>query len=529
MALPKEPRQKMINIMYLVLTAILALNVSSEILNAFKTIDEGFAKSNSGLKKQSESTLRAFQDKDNLEKYADKIAIWEPKAQKVKDLSDSLYDYIEMLKSDLKKESGQKPPSAEFKEDDLEASTRMFLNGKEGQTKGEQLYTMLTKYKASLAGIDSLDKAVATLPDFTATPTSYNKDNAKMTAGMNPAQKWANGYFHMTPTVASLAILSKFQNDIRNSQSQLIEYCYAQVSSTVIPINEFGVIASANATVVMSGDEVAITAGLGGFNKDFKPTITIDGASVPIGADGNGVYKMAASTPGDYTKHIVATYLNPTTGKQETKTADVKFKVGIPTGLNVSADATRFFYAGAPSGNPISISGAAGGAGSIQVTPVSGVTDVQKTGNGTYSVFCNALGTAVLKVTDGKTTTTVNIPVKKLPDPQSAYVFGTLDQNSGQGGSIGASEFKLQSGLKAVLPEDFVFKGIEYRVKSFIMQFSGKGFNGTESMTVGSFSSAAALMNRCSQGSQVVISDITFVDGANIDHKLKSKISYSLK
>ncbi len=528
MALPKEPRQKMINIMYLVLTAILALNVSSEILNAFKTIDASFAKSNDGLKVRSAKLISDFDAEQNAQ-FADKIVIWKPRAEKVRDISDSVYEYIEMLKSDLKKESGQKPPSTEFKEDDLEASTRMFLNGKEGQTKGEQLYAMLTKYKASLAGIEALDKTVAALPDFTATPTSYNKDNEKLTASMNPAQKWANGYFHMTPTVASLAILSKFQNDIRNSQTQLIEYCYAQINSVSLPITDFGVIASANATVVMSGDEVAITAGLGGFNKDSKPTITIDGASVPIGADGNGVYKMAASTPGDYTKHIVATFINPNTGKQETKTADVKFKVGIPTGLNVSADATRFFYAGAPSGNPISISGAAGGAGSIQVSPVSGVTDVQKTGNGTYSVFCNTLGTAVLKVTDGKTTTTVNIPVKKLPDPQSAYVFGTLDQNSGQGGSIGASEFKLQSGLKAVLPEDFVFKGIEYRVKSFIMQFSGKGFNGTESMTVGSFSSASALMSRCTQGSQVVISDITFVDGANIDHKLKSKISYSLK
>jgi len=528
MALPKEPRQKMINIMYLVLTAILALNVSSEILNAFKTIDDSFSKSNDGLKVRSAKLISDFDAEQNAQ-FADKIVIWKPRAEKVRDLSDSVYDYIEMLKLDLKKESGQKTPNGEFKEDDLEASTRMFLNGKEGQTKGEQLYTMLTKFKASLAGIEALEKTASALPDFTILPKSYNKDNEKLTAGMNPAQKWANGYFHMTPTVASLAILSKFQNDIRNSQTQLIEYCYAQINSVSLPITDFGVIASANATVVMSGDEVAITAGLGGFNKDSKPTITIDGASVPIGADGNGVYKMAASTPGDYTKHIVATYLNPNTGKQETKTADVKFKVGIPTGLNVSADATRFFYAGAPSGNPISISGAAGGAGSIQVTPVSGVTDVQKTGNGTYSVFCNALGTAVLKVTDGKTTTTVNIPVKKLPDPQSAYVFGTLDQNSGQGGSIGASEFKLQSGLKAVLPEDFVFKGIEYKVKSFIMQFSGKGFNGTESMTVGSFSSAAALMNRCSQGSQVVISDIIFVDGANIDHKLKSKISYSLK
>lgn len=528
MALPKEPRQKMINIMYLVLTAILALNVSSEILNAFKTIDEGFKNSNLSSQIHNETVLKSFQDSAIMAKFADKVAIWEPQAKKVKDLSDDAYAFIDMLKSDLKKESGQKVPNGEFKEDDLEASTRMFLNGKEGQTKGEQLYAMLTKYKANLAKIDSLEQKVSSF-DFTTLPTSYNDDNAKATAGMNPAQKWANGYFHMTPTVASLAILSKFQNDIRNSQTTLIDYCFAKVSSVSLPITDFGVIASANATVVMSGDEVEITAGLGGFNKDSKPIITIDGASVPIGPNGNGVYKMLASTPGEYTKHIVATFLNPNTNKQETKTADVKFKVGIPTGLNVSADATRFFYAGAPSGNPISISGAAGGAGSIQVTAVSGVTDVQKTGNGTYSVYCNALGTAVLKVTDGKSTTTVNIPVKKLPDPQSAYVFGTLDANSGQGGSIGYSEFKLQSGLKAVLPEDFVFKGIEYKVKSFIMQFSGKGFTGTESITVGSFGGASALLNRCAQGSQVVISDIVFVDGANIDHKLKSKISYSLK
>jgi gliding motility-associated protein GldM len=529
MALPKEPRQKMINIMYLVLTAILALNVSSEILNAFKTIDEGFAKSNSGLKERSTNNINGFDAPENMEKYPDRIAVWKPKAERVRDLSDSIYDYIEMLKSDLKKESGQKIPNGEFKEDDLEASTRMFLNGKEGQTKGEQLYAMLNKYKANLASIDSLDKKVAALPNFTTLPTSFNKDDAKLMATMTPAQKWANSYFHMTPTVASLAILSKFQNDIRNTQTQLIDFCYAQINSTIIPINEFGVIASANATVVMSGDEVAITAGLGGYNKDFKPTITVDGASVPIGPDGNGVYKMLASNPGDYTKRVTATYINPNTGKQETKTTDVKFKVGIPTGLNVSADATRFFYAGAPSGNPISISGAAGGAGSIQVTAVSGVTDVQKTGNGTYSVYCNALGTAVLKVSDGKTTTTVNIPVKKLPDPQSAYVYGTLNENSGQGGSIGASEFKLQTGLKAVLPEDFVFKGIDYKVKSFIIQCSGKGFTNTESKTVSSFSAASDLTSRCTQGSQVVISDIIFSDAANIEHKLKSKISFTLK
>jgi gliding motility-associated protein GldM len=146
MALPKEPRQKMINIMYLVLTAILALNVSSEILNAFKTIDDSFLKSNDGLKARSAKLISDFDAEQNAQ-FADKIVVWKPRAQKVRDLSDSAYDYIEMLKTDLKKESGQKVPNGEFKEDDLEASTRMFLNGTEGQTKGEQLYGILSKYK----------------------------------------------------------------------------------------------------------------------------------------------------------------------------------------------------------------------------------------------------------------------------------------------------------------------------------------------------------------------------------------------
>ena len=127
MALPKEPRQKMINIMYLVLTAILALNVSSEILNAFKTIDEGFKNSNLSSQIHNETVLKSFQDSAIMAKFADKVAIWEPQAKKVKDLSDDAYAFIDMLKSDLKKESGQKVPNGEFKEDDLEASTRMFL------------------------------------------------------------------------------------------------------------------------------------------------------------------------------------------------------------------------------------------------------------------------------------------------------------------------------------------------------------------------------------------------------------------
>ena len=530
MALPKEPRQKMINIMYLVLTAILALNVSSEILNAFKTIDDSFGKSSDGLAKRSAKLISDF-DAEANSKFPEKVATWKPRAEKVKEISEALYTQIENLKAELKKESGQKTPNGEFKEDDLEATTRLFVNGKEGESKGELLYAALVKYKQDLANIDSLKKPVSNLPDFLTVPKSSNSNAAQLS--LTPAQQWSNVYFHMTPTVAALAMLSKFQNDIRNSQTQLIEYCYSQINSVSLPIPNFGAIANASSTMVMAGDELTITAGLGAYNKDAKPIITIDGAGVPLGPDGQGVYKMTASGSGEYSKHVTITYNDPTTGKQETKSTDVKFKVGVPTGLAVSTDKTRVFYIGAPGGNPLSVSGAAGGAGSIKVNVVSGPATVSTSSTpGVFNVVTTAVGEVVLSVTDGKTTTKVTVPSKKLPDPQYAYVYGTLNENTGTGGVVSADAFKKnQTGISTKLPADFVFKDVTYSVKSFTMQFSGKGFTGTESINISGslLSGARKLLDRCEPGSTVSITDIVAEDAGKQEHKLKNTIGFYLK
>jgi hypothetical protein len=85
--------------------------------------------------------------------------------------------------------------------------------------------------------------------------------------------------------------------------------------------------------MVMAGDELVITAGLGAYNQDTKPTVTIDGASVPLNADGQGVYKTITSSAGDFTKHVTVTYKDPASGEVKSKSTDVKYKVGIPTGL----------------------------------------------------------------------------------------------------------------------------------------------------------------------------------------------------
>ena len=85
MSLPKEPRQKMINMMYLVLTAMLALNVSAEIINAFKTVNNSLEKSNGTLSTATSEIYDAFVASLEDPKTREKAAIWKPKADQVKE------------------------------------------------------------------------------------------------------------------------------------------------------------------------------------------------------------------------------------------------------------------------------------------------------------------------------------------------------------------------------------------------------------------------------------------------------------
>src|ERR1700712_2844848 len=103
MALPKEPRQKMINLMYLVLTALLALNVSSEILNAFKVVDKSLITSNGNITKANGDLYASLLEKLNDSKTHDKAAPWNEKAMQAKKLSDDMNTYIDNIKTQLKK------------------------------------------------------------------------------------------------------------------------------------------------------------------------------------------------------------------------------------------------------------------------------------------------------------------------------------------------------------------------------------------------------------------------------------------
>ena len=148
MALPKEPRQKMINIMYLVLTAILALNVSNEVINAFRVVNTSLENSNKNISNSNEGIYKDLAAKLADEKTKAKAQKWAPLADKAKTLSDSMNIYIDTLKQHLKVAADLKMKDGveDFRADNLDASTRMFDEGGEGN----RLKARLDKYKQDL-------------------------------------------------------------------------------------------------------------------------------------------------------------------------------------------------------------------------------------------------------------------------------------------------------------------------------------------------------------------------------------------
>jgi gliding motility-associated protein GldM len=134
MALPKEPRQKMINMMYIVLVALLALNVSAEILNAFKIVDKSLITSSLRLSETNNGLYQSLNARLTDEKFADRAKIWQPVASSAGKISGDLFNLIENFKGNLRMEAdGRFAADTNFKEDNLDAASRLFNASGKGE------------------------------------------------------------------------------------------------------------------------------------------------------------------------------------------------------------------------------------------------------------------------------------------------------------------------------------------------------------------------------------------------------------
>ncbi len=486
MALPKEPRQKMINMMYLVLTALLALNVSAEILNAFKVVDKSLQNSSTNLSSANATLYKSLKDKMNDPQSAKDAAVWEPIAEKAQTLSDQVYNYIEGLKLQLKQEAGL-DSKGDFSESNLEAATRLFDTKGEGKV----LESKLLAYKEAILDVDKdvqqpagnfvRDKFGSTLP-IDVTPVGNAKD-------------FTSSFFHMTPTVAALTILSKFQNNIKNSENQVVSFIHSKIGAVIVKYDQFAALVGQTSSYLMPGDKLTITAGVGAYSAAAQPVISIGGSNAQV-VDGRGSVDITASGSGEHKVPVVINYKDPSTGETKSATTEVSYTVGTPGGSAVMLDKMNVFYIGVD--NPVSISSGTGDE-KTHVSMTGG--NISKNSAGHYTVRVSSPGKASITVdADGKKST-YEFRVKNIPPP-------VLKVGPSGGGRVQSVVFKNQTFARADL-ENFDFE-YHYSVVSATVYFSGANFPSVATATIsgGNLSSIAAQMQRCIPGTSITFDNV---------------------
>jgi len=511
MGLPKEPRQKMINMMYLVLTALLALNVSSEILNAFKTVNVSIGKSNAVIDQKNAETYGLLDSALNDPRTKAKAEIWKPKADKAKQLSATMAAYIEYLKVQLKTESGLEIVEGieRFKEDNLDAPTRLFdQNGK-----GKKLYDSLKDYRQQMLDILNPDEFASdpVIKNDIATAKANFTKTLQVDMTVPPSQTgekrtqdfkgWTYNYFHMTPTIAALTILSKFQNDVKNSEAAIVDYCHQNIGKVKIVFDQFQALAQASSNYVMPGDDLEITAGVGAFSAAAKPKITINGQVIPVGNDGTALWKTKVGGGAGAKSIPVRIEFTKPDGTNAIVDKVVKYDVGMPSGASVFLEKMNVMYVGVD--NPLTISGGSVGAEKVRVAFPGG--SISRAGGDHWIAKPTSPGLSEIQVIAEGKPFKFPMRIKLLPNP-AGFV------GASKGGRISSAAFKAQGGLIARL-EDSEFEA-PFRVVGYTLAASGGAFpNYQQAVNEGNrwVGGAKAIVDKATPGTTIFFDEIRVI------------------
>ncbi len=467
MSIPKEPRQLMINLMYLVLTALLALNVSAEVMNAFKTIDDSLIKSNV-------TTNKAIDDQQNAlsELLSDKSKEkFKPLGVAVSDIRAEIQafnDEIAALKDQLIDAAGNNNGSVDDEDylypdnpakkiiigkKNKDVTTRLLVN----DGGGDKLEARIAEVRQNIVDIYSkvinenketfgfikggkVDQAAAdaNIASF-ADNISLDIDQNWKEQSDGKKNSWADFRFRQMPLISVLPLLTKFQTDAKNAEALGVGKLSELVGGKQIVFNQFFPVINAKKAYVIKGGKFEAEVSLGAYSSDIPPAninLTVNGKRLPVGKDGKAVFTDAASGLGTKTLNLSATVTNPLTGEVSTSKSTFDYEVG-ETSATVSADKMNVFYIGVD--NPISVSVAGVSSNAVKVNCSGGGCNL-KGGKGKYTVTVNKPGDVKIDVAGGGLSKSVPFRVKRIPDP-----VAKLGKKAD--GSMGNGEFKAQRGV----------------------------------------------------------------------------------
>ncbi len=500
----ETPRQKMIGIMYLVLMAMLALNVSDTILNAFSTLNESLQTStrnvDAGLR-QSVDAFEATKMKENPERARPIL----DKIKQTQKIAGELSSMIDALKTELETAGGGRDEkTGELKSrDDLDISTRVMIE----KGKGKKLKQKINETREKLiALLDPKDRSSVNFSLEASDPKKPSTDGIK--------RSWEESNFgEGTPLTATITILSKIESDIKSAEYTVTKKFLSKMDEAVVTLDAFSAVAVAPTSYLIQGQPYQAEVFLTAYDSKKNPDIFVGGAKLQT-KDGKGIYQVSTGKEGMFS-WVGTIRVKQTDGTmKEYKTPEQKYQVARPSAV-VSPDKMNVFYIGVP--NPVSVSAPGIPKESLRVSMSGGSISGS---NGKYTVSVSSAGTAKVNVSaeiGGKVQTigSTDFRIKRIPDPTAKFAGKT-------GGAMSSVIIRSQSNIFAVL-DNFDFDAkfsvtgfsliiVKPRADAVVLQGSGGSLSGA----------MRAAMGGVTPGSRVIFDNIRAVGPDGSQRQLNS-------
>ena len=458
----ETPRQKMIGMMYLVLTALLALQVSDALLQKFVLLNNSLETANASAVQKSGQTVEGIKakinDSPNPAQYADILA----KANQVRKMSDAMVSDMENLKSQIVEKTGgyDKETGALVGLKETEKVYEFMIGGKKQgmayslKTKLDDFVTKISTFADKGTKIDPLALSGSEDPAVAKDANNKNKDFAELN-------------FAETPVPAALATLSQKQSEVRRHEATVLGQLAEKVGIKDIKFDKILAMVSANSNTVVAGMDYEAEMFIAAYSSGITPRMSFNGSSVPV-KDGKGQIKFKAQG-GQYDgrglskKTYTATISFTGPNGPETRTIDKEYFVLKPT-YNIESGTLPPLYLACA--NKLSIVSAGLGALWQPNITATGADVIAGGGPGKITVVPNS-ASVELNINNGGILLGVEkFRVRRIPKPE-IKIFGNggeLDEKRGANASglrsIDARAIAEES-FKATNPDDAQYRVTE--------------------------------------------------------------------
>lgn len=527
----------MIGMMYLVLTAMLALNVSKDAVEAFKNVDKGLTKTVVNYEKKNNLTYEEF-DRAASENPV-KAGPWRNKAYEVKERADELFEYVKDLKIEIiTTVEGEDTDAVDGREvliehvekiDENNVPSEILIGSDEGG-KANDLRALLNDYREFL--IETIDGRNVAVEQSVS--ESLNTEDGRAPDGS--VERWENNTFQALPLVAVITMLSKIQVDVRNAETDVLNFLYDQIDASSFKFNKIESTVLAKSSYVMRGNTYEAEIFIAASDTTKKPEILIGNYTTTPNADGTVTYEMT----GDYEQleineqgrgvfrrqaRSVGTQsykgLIKMTAPDGTEVAypfEESYNVGAPNVI-VSATGMNVLYAGIE--NPIDISVPGVASNLIQATMTNGTINRGSVQGyrGEWVASPDQVGQiATVNVSATVDGERMRLPgyefrVQRIPDPIAQFA-GTTE------GTVAKNIAMAQPGVFAVL-ENFQFD-LSYTVTQFTVSIQTQGgFDRNETSNSARLTQAQrGLIESLNRGQKLSITNIRAVGPDNTPRSL---------